>query len=127
MEGLAGDLYTHAGLYSIKNSEMIRYISHTEIDREKWDDCISHSVFETLYPYSWYLDVVSPGWYALVRNDYEMVMPLTWKRKYGIRMLMQPLLTQQLGVFARVIPDPGSILEFIRSISPKYLLGDRSG
>ena len=69
---------------------MIRYLSHTEIDKKKWDDCIAHSHFETLYPYSWYLDAVSPGWYALVRDDYEMVMPLTWKRTYGVRMLIQP-------------------------------------
>ena len=103
---------------------MIRYLSHTEIDKEKWDDCIAHSVFETLYPYSWYLDTVSPGWYALVRGDYEMVMPLTWKRRYGIRMLIQPILTQQLGIFSRRSLDNEYILEFIRSISHEYLLVD---
>ena len=103
---------------------MIHYLSHTEIDREKWDDCISHSAFETLYPYSWYLDRVSPGWYALVMNDYQMVMPLTWKRKYGIRMLIQPLLAQQLGVFSASEPGPAEIKEFMQAISPKYLLVD---
>ena len=103
---------------------MIRYLSHTEINKEKWDDCIAHSVFETMYPYSWYLDMVSPGWYALVRNDYEMVMPLTWKRTYGVRMLIQPILTQQLGIFSRKDTNPECVLEFIESISPKYLLVD---
>ncbi len=103
---------------------MIRYLSHTEIDRKKWDDCIARSPAETIYPYSWYLDVVSPGWYALVRDDYEMVMPLTWKRKYGIRMLMQPLLAQQLGVFSPISPEPGDVSGFIAAISPKYLLVD---
>ena len=101
---------------------MIRYLSHTEINKEKWDDCIAHSVFETMYPYSWYLDMVSPGWYALVRNDYEMVMPLTWKRTYGVRMLIQPILTQQLGIFSRKDTNPECVLEFIESISPKYFL-----
>jgi hypothetical protein len=103
---------------------MIRYLSHTEIDKEKWDDCIARSAVETLYPYSWYLDVVSPGWYALVMDDYKMVMPLTWKRAYGIRMLVQPLLTQQLGIFSGSGTDAESTLEFIRSISPKYLIVD---
>lgn len=103
---------------------MIHYLSHTEIDRAKWDDCIGRSAYETLYPCSWYLDRVSPGWYALVMNDYEMVMPLTWKRKYGLRMLIQPLLTQQLGVFSAAVPDSATVLEFLHSISPKYILVD---
>ena len=103
---------------------MIRYLSHTEIDRNKWDNCISNAVFETIYPYSWYLDVTSPGWYALVEGEYERIMPLTWKRKYGIRMLMQPPLTQQLGIFAAQKPDADKVREFMRSISQKYLLVD---
>ena len=103
---------------------MIRYLNHNDIEKGKWDDCIAHSTYETLYPYSWYLDVVSPGWHALVMNDYEMIMPLTWKKKYGLRMLMQPLLTQQLGVFSRMETDPDSVIEFLNSISSKYLLVD---
>ncbi len=42
-------------------------------------------------------------WDALVWNDYEAVMPLTWNRKYGIAYLYQPFLTAQLGVFGNDI------------------------
>jgi hypothetical protein len=42
---------------------------------------------------------MSPGWSALILNDYELVMPLTWRKKYGIRYLFQPPFLQQLGLF----------------------------
>ena len=42
-------------------------------------------------------------WDALVLNDYEAVMPLTWNKKYGIYYLYQPFLTAQLGVFGTSI------------------------
>jgi hypothetical protein len=42
-------------------------------------------------------------WDALVLNDYEAVMPLTWNMKYSIRYLYQPFLTAQLGVFGKSV------------------------
>ena len=50
---------------------MIRILKHTDIDRERWDICIQNAEFETIYPYTWYLELVSPGWEALVLDDYE--------------------------------------------------------
>ncbi len=38
-------------------------------------------------------------WDALVLDDYEAVMPLTWRKKWGIKYLYQPAFTQQLGIF----------------------------
>jgi len=46
------------------------------------------------------LDAMSPGWDALVMGDYEAVMPLTWRKKMGIRYLCQPAFCQQLGIFS---------------------------
>ncbi len=42
---------------------------------------------------------MSENWDALIMNDYEAVMPLTWNRKFGISYLRQPAFTQQLGIF----------------------------
>lgn len=56
-----------------------------------------------MYAYSWYLDFMSPGWDALIAGDYEMLMPLTWRRKFGIDYLYQPAFTAQLGVFGNDI------------------------
>ncbi|MCC6287523.1 MAG: hypothetical protein IT249_06535 [Chitinophagaceae bacterium] len=77
----------------------IRYIQHEEIDKAKWDSCIENGEHGLIYGYSWWLDNISPGWHALVLNDYVAVMPLTWQSKYGISYLYQPFCTASLGVF----------------------------
>jgi len=95
---------------------LILYLQHTEIEREKWDRCIAGAVFESMYPYSWYLDLVSPGWGGLVKGDYESVMPLTRSGKYGFQMLLQPILAQQLGVFSADPPGEEELQEFVGAI-----------
>src|SRR4030042_6270076 len=92
---------------------MIRHFIHTEINREKWDTCIENSCFETIYPYSWYLDLVSPAWEGLVMGDYEAVFPITWKKKYGILYIVQPVLSQQLGVFSPAKPAGSDVQSFL--------------
>lgn len=77
----------------------ICYIQHEDIDKEKWDSCIKEAGNSLIYGYSWWLDNISPGWHALVLNDYEAVMPLTWRKKYGIHYLYQPFCTAALGIF----------------------------
>jgi len=101
---------------------MIRLIENTEIDRPKWDSCILQSVNSHLYGFSWYLDVVSPGWQALVQDDYISVMPLTCLRKFGIDYLAQPKFSQQLGIFCRKPVDEISIRSFLEAIPRKFKL-----
>jgi lipid II:glycine glycyltransferase (peptidoglycan interpeptide bridge formation enzyme) len=76
----------------------IAYITHNEIDREKYDACIASAINSKIYAYSWYLDITSPGWGAMVLGDYEGVFPLTCKKKI-FWYLYQPFFTQQLGFF----------------------------
>lgn len=54
----------------------------------------------TLYGQSWFLDAVAQQWDALVEDDYKSAMPLVWNRKWGIKSIYPPLMSQQLGVFA---------------------------
>ena len=83
----------------------IQYISHQQIDKQKWDNCIAESSNGLIYGYSFYLDNMAKHWDALVLGDYENVMPLTWNKKYGIRYLYQPFLTAQLGIFGKIITE----------------------
>ncbi len=76
----------------------IKYLSYEQIDKAKWDACIKQSPNGLIYSYSFYLDNMSKHWDALVLNDYEAVMPLTWNKKYGIRYLYQPPFTACLGI-----------------------------
>lgn len=82
------------------NSQLqIRLINHQDIDYEKWGQCITNAPNGSLYACSWYLDLVTEKWQALVYGDYEYVMPLPFKKKYGIKYVYQPAYCQQLGVF----------------------------
>lgn len=103
---------------------MIRYLSHTEIDRLQWDHCISRSVNRLVYGFTWWLDDVSPGWDALVNDDYTAIMPLTWRKKAGILYLAQPLFSQQLGIFSTVEPGSDTIHDFLAAIPGKFRYAD---
>lgn len=98
----------------------IKYYKHQDIDYRKWDSCITNSFNGIVYAYSWYLDIVSPGWEALIKGDYEIVMPLTYGYKYRQHYLFQPLITQQLGVFSTKKLDAGITAQFLNSIPEKF-------
>ncbi len=82
---------------------MFELISSDQIDRAKWDSCIQSSKQAIIYAESWYLDAVSDNWSALIiqeQGEYMAVLPLPWKRKFGIKYVYQPFFTQQLGFFS---------------------------
>ena len=99
---------------------LIQYLSNTDINRPKWDHCIQTSCFETIYGYSWYLDLVADNWDGLVEDDYKAVFPLTWKKKFGIEYLIQPVLTQQLGVFSPDKKSMEDIQVFLNHIPSRF-------
>jgi hypothetical protein len=84
---------------------MIQYLSHNQIDKVKWDQCIASACNSMVYAYSWYLDIVCPQWEALITADYKAVMPLTIRSKGNIKYLYPPFFTQQLGVFSSQLPN----------------------
>jgi hypothetical protein len=73
-----------------------------------------------IYGYSWYLDCVSPGWNALIWNDYEAVFPLTGNKKWGMNYLHQPFFTQQLGLFFTQNIFEQKVYAFIQAIPIRY-------
>jgi hypothetical protein len=83
----------------MNNPPEIQLLKNMEIDYHKWDFCIENAENGNLYVKSWYLDIVSPGWEALVLGDYSFVMPLPVIKKLGFRIISQPLHCQQLGIF----------------------------
>jgi hypothetical protein len=77
----------------------ISYVKREAIDSLRWDQCIERSDNSLLYAQTVYLDHMATNWDALVLNDYEAVMPLTWNKKFGFYYLHQPFFTPVLGVF----------------------------
>jgi hypothetical protein len=98
----------------------IRYLERHEIDAVKWDQCIAESSNGLIYAQSIYLDTMSKKWSALILNDYEAIMPLTWNRKYGFSYLYQPAFTAQLGIFYKGNPNPSIFNEFISQTKKRF-------
>ena len=97
---------------------MINYLEHDAIDKAKWDVLIAEC--GNVYAYSWYLDIVHPGWEALVKDDYQSVMPLTGGKKFGVNYLFQPFFVQQLGVFSKSPMTAETTEVFMKAIPLKY-------
>jgi hypothetical protein len=101
----------------------ISYLPHSKIDKIKWDRCIDNASNGLIYTYSFYLDAMSENWDALILNDYEIVMPLTWKKKYTIYYLYQPFYTASLGIFGNNI-SAEIVNDFLKNIPLKFKYWD---
>ena len=92
---------------------MIVYHKNNEIDREQWDNCIRNTPGAKPYAYSWYLDIMAPGWQALVDDDYDSVFPVPGFSRFGIQYIATPVFLQQLGAFSPDKPASTAIIEFL--------------
>ncbi len=101
----------------------IQLIPYNKIDKQKWDACIANSSNGLVYAYSFYLDTMAKHWEALVLNNYQIVMPLTFNEKYGIGYLYQPAFVAQLGVFGNKVTKE-IVEKFIDAIPTKYKYWD---
>jgi len=79
----------------------IRFFTNNEIDRAKWNECVSNSPQCLPYARFEYLEgVCNSVWGGLIYNDYEAVFPIPYQKKWGlIYYVYQPYFCQQLGVF----------------------------
>ena len=103
---------------------MISYLRNEELDRERWDACLSEIAAVRPYALSWYLDIMSPGWDALVDDDYLAVFPLPRRKKYGISYIATPVFLQQLGLFSADGDRVSMAEEFISFLPEFYRLID---
>jgi len=99
---------------------LIRYLTHIEIDKSKWNQCIDKATNKLIYAYSTYLDAMADQWDAIVMGDYEIVMPLTWRKKFGIKYLYQPAFVQQLGLFSNRDIDNAIVEAFLELAYCKF-------
>lgn len=101
----------------MKNPE-IRYVKNKDIDYQKWDQCIARSTVPLIYVQSWYLDLISPHWDGLIGGDYDSIMPLIIKQKFGVSFLLQPIYAQQQGIF----PETDNMIQnaFLTTIRDQF-------
>jgi len=101
----------------------ISYLPQANIDKQKWDQCIEAAGNGLIYAYSIYLDAMSKNWDALILGDYEIIMPLTWNKKYTIHYLYQPFFCAQLGIFGNNISSE-IVKIFFENIPSKFKYWD---
>lgn len=89
---------------------MIQYIKRKDLDINKYDDCVENALQSKIYAFSWYLDLVTDNWDVLVLDDYNAVMPIPWRKKYGIKYMYPPFWIIELGVFSRLKVDENLFL-----------------
>jgi hypothetical protein len=100
----------------------IIYTAHAAIDKKKWNECIRKSHNGLVYSSAEYLDHMAGSWDALILNDYVAVLPLPWRKKFGIYYIYPPAFTQQLGVSALFNEDEKTVEAFLKAIPKKFRL-----
>ncbi len=98
------------------------YLDNQQINKPLYDACIYQSVQSNLYGCSWYLDIVSPNWSALIygnSQEYQAVMPLPIRQKLGFDYILQPLFCQQLGIYTKIYLDKKLHENFIKILYDK--------
>ncbi|MBC7509396.1 MAG: GNAT family N-acetyltransferase [Ferruginibacter sp.] len=105
----------------------IHFIPYKQIDKLKWNACIDSADNGLIYGYSIYLDAMAKHWDALVLNDYEALMPLTWNKKFGIAYLYQPPFMQQLGIFGKGILNEDTKKLFVEKAQQRFRFAEIFG
>ena len=82
---------------------MIRRVKQEDIDFLRYKYRLENCCQNADYAQKEFLDIVTgKNWELLVYGDYEAVMPIPLKIKMGVRMVIMPMLTQQLGIFSKI-------------------------
>ena len=101
----------------------LQYLQRHQIDTNKWDHCIDTADNGLIYASAVYLDHMTTGWDALVWGDYEAVMPLPKRKKWGIPYLYQPAFIASLGIFGNQLTQQLAE-QFINAIPRSFKLID---
>lgn len=99
---------------------MISFVENKNIDRSRWDNLISESRNGLIYSYSWFLDLVCENWDALIEDDYQFVLPLPRRKKFGIEYIFQPFYTNQFGVISTEEVSEGKVNSFLQNIPRRF-------
>lgn len=88
-----------------QHKEHIRFLTQQEVDKTKWDALIQQSSNAFIYSTSLYLDLFTVSWGAFIYGDYEAVMAVPFKSKFGIKYAYTPVGVAQLGIIGGQITE----------------------
>lgn len=90
-----------------------------EIEQTKWDNCVLRHSNGLVYAQYDYLDCICDHWSGLIIGDFEAIVPLPWKKKYGFKYYYIPPFIQQLGFIGDTsyLTDAERLIKRIRSFA----------
>lgn len=83
-----------------KTNSSFQILESHKIDFNKWDDCIEESSNGLVYGLSEYLNYTTDNWKGVVVDNYVAVMPIPWRKKFGITYTYEVPFLQQAGVYS---------------------------
>lgn len=98
----------------------IRFLPSEKIAVSAWDQLVFEAENASMYAYTWYLDMVAEDWSAIVLGDYDVVLPLVHRKKYGIQYIFPPAWTQQLGFISRRKIDEACMRSMLQAIPKQF-------
>jgi hypothetical protein len=104
---------------------VIKHLHHSQIDSVKWNDCLAKVEDAHFYALYEYLTSIC-DWNALIIDDgmeYQLIVPLPFKSKFGLKYLYQPFFCQQLGVYALQSMSPEISKAIKNQIKKNYFFG----
>lgn len=90
-----------------------------EIEQTKWDNCVHKYPNGLVYAQYDYLDSICDHWSGLIIGDFEGIVALPWRKKYGLKYYYIPPFIQQLGFIGDTsyLSDPEELIKKIRSFA----------
>ena len=98
----------------------IDLVDHSKIDKTRWDNLVDLSPISFPWWRSWYLDMVSPDWKAIIVGNYDFVLPLPVRKKGMINYVYPSDFTQQMGVFGTEIASPEIVTQVIEKAAESF-------
>lgn len=105
---------------------MIRYLKHSEINPEQWNQTVRNSLFSTIFAEYEMLDILTDPdtWDAIVKDDYDAVMPLPYRKKGVLKYVYTPFFIPQMGIFHGEDLPQWKYDLFLEEVSEHYVLAD---
>jgi hypothetical protein len=104
-------------------ADQVVYLTREQLNAFQWDTLIAGAEQGIPYGYSWYLDAVAEEWGALVwpsAEQYTLVLPLPYRKKWGLKVLYQPHFCQFLGFFWKEAPSDEALLVCLNEMLRRY-------
>jgi hypothetical protein len=99
----------------------IRLVTRQDIDHQLWDACIDNTTNGLVYAKIDFLDLMSDQWDAIVIDNYRAIMPIPFRKKWGIRYVYQVPFIQQLGLIGTY--DDTELLECLNLMQETFRYG----